>query len=318
MNAFTYEMTKSFGEAIESYPRHSLIITGAGEDFTVGGELVEPMKNPGIGVETVKHRIRFLTFLEENPRESLTIFQGITIGGGIAVLRSCSVRVATETTQFSFQENSIGFFVDAALTRYLARLEPDGLGLFLALTGYSMNGADCYAVGIATHFINTRDSQRLLGLTETLSLKEAADSVCCEPPEAMYKIRAYLPQIVRCFAGVNSVEEVLQRLSVDGSEWARRTSAQISDKCPLSLCLTLKALNASKTLTYRECQVKDFDRIMQLILHRNENFLTGVTHRLVNKLKTRPNWNPSHVSEVTEELMEKITANEEGPHLTLD
>lgn len=50
-------------------------------------------------------------------------------------------------------ETALGFFPDVGATYFLSRLK-DGLGLFLALTGYRLKGADAYHAGLASHYVN--------------------------------------------------------------------------------------------------------------------------------------------------------------------
>lgn len=47
-----------------------------------------------------------------------------------------------------------GFFPDVGGSYFLPRL-PGKMGIFLALTGYRLQGRDVFKAGIATHFVDT-------------------------------------------------------------------------------------------------------------------------------------------------------------------
>src|SRR3546814_11660662 len=70
-------------------------------------------------------------------------------------------RVATERTTFAMPETGIGLFPDVGGGWFLPRL-PGRVGAYLATTGARIDGADCRAVGIATHYKN-RSEERSVG-----------------------------------------------------------------------------------------------------------------------------------------------------------
>lgn len=49
----------------------------------------------------------------------------------------------------------LGFFPDVGGSYFLPKL-PGKIGLFLALTGYRLQGKDVFKAGIATHFVDTK------------------------------------------------------------------------------------------------------------------------------------------------------------------
>src|SRR6202008_87186 len=79
---------------------------------------------------------------------------GITMGGGVGISCPCKYRIATERTLFAMPETSIGLFPDVGAGRYLSRLR-GRIAQFLALTGARLDGAECVALGLATHYIHS-------------------------------------------------------------------------------------------------------------------------------------------------------------------
>jgi enoyl-CoA hydratase len=71
---------------------------------------------------------------------------GIVMGGGVGISMPAHVRIATERTTFAMPETGIGLFPDVGGGWYLPRL-PGKAGLWLALTGARIKGADCMRLG---------------------------------------------------------------------------------------------------------------------------------------------------------------------------
>src|SRR3546814_5690468 len=79
---------------------------------------------------------------------------GITMGGGVGISLPARYRIATERTTFAMPETGIGLFPDVGGGWFLPRL-PGRVGAYLATAGARIDGADCRAVGIATHYMNS-------------------------------------------------------------------------------------------------------------------------------------------------------------------
>ena len=82
------------------------------------------------------------------------------MGGGVGISRPCRYRIATDRTLFAMPETSIGLFPDVGGGWYLSRLL-GRLPQFLALTGARLDGAECFALGLATHYVAHEDVDEL-------------------------------------------------------------------------------------------------------------------------------------------------------------
>ena len=78
----------------------------------------------------------------------------VTMGGGVGLALPCTFRIATENTKLAMPETGIGLFPDVGAGWYLSRL-PGRIGQYLALTGYRLDGAECQALGMATHYLDS-------------------------------------------------------------------------------------------------------------------------------------------------------------------
>lgn len=74
------------------------------------------------------------------------------MGGGCGVSLNGRFRIATERTMLAMPETALGLFPDVGGSYFLSRLKRN-LGIFLALTGHRLMGADVYHSGLATHYV---------------------------------------------------------------------------------------------------------------------------------------------------------------------
>ena len=73
---------------------------------------------------------------------------GIVMGGGVGLSVHAKYRVASDTTLFAMPEVAIGLFPDVGGSHFLPRLE-NNIGMYLALTGTRLIGADVLRYGSA-------------------------------------------------------------------------------------------------------------------------------------------------------------------------
>jgi enoyl-CoA hydratase/carnithine racemase len=83
----------------------------------------------------------------------VALLNGITMGGGVGLSVHGRYRVATDATVFAMPETAIGFFCDVGGSQFLPRLPATNFGMFLALTGTRLKGADVFHAGVATHYV---------------------------------------------------------------------------------------------------------------------------------------------------------------------
>ncbi|MEO3680229.1 enoyl-CoA hydratase/isomerase family protein [Rheinheimera sp. FR7-31] len=77
---------------------------------------------------------------------------GIVMGGGLGLMAGASHKVVTASSRIAMPEMAIGLYPDVGASWFLNRM-PAGCGLFLGLTGASINAADAKFIGLADHFI---------------------------------------------------------------------------------------------------------------------------------------------------------------------
>ena len=103
----------------------------------------------------------------------ISLYNGITFGGGIGISIHGKYRIATQNSIFAMPETAIGFHPDVGGSFFLPRLS-GSLGMFLALTGYRLKGLDLFHAGIATHYM---DMKNISNLERKLSHAQSNDEV---------------------------------------------------------------------------------------------------------------------------------------------
>lgn len=279
-----------------------------GRGFCAGGDirfLQESALKDGVagrGFFHDEYQLNHLLF--EYPKPVVAFMDGITMGGGVGISQPAKFRVATENTRFAMPETGIGLFPDVGGGWYLSRLE-GRVGPFLALTGARLDGAECLAIGLATHYLPAdalteakariaEDPERIEGILGQLSAK---------PPEA--RILENLANINRLFAS-DRYEDILLALEEDGSEWAQKELATLSTKSPQTCKVALRQLaTGARFQSFAENMRQEF-RIASRVLVRHD-FIEGVRAVIIDK-DNAPKWNPSAPEGVTDALLDEIFA----------
>ena len=172
-----------------------------GRGFCAGGDIrMLAASGATDGVEAraffhAEYRMNHRLFTYAKP--IVAFMDGITMGGGVGLAQPCRYRVATENTKFAMPETGIGLFPDVGGGWYLSRL-PGRIGQYLALTGHRLDGAECLALGLATHFLtsDTLDTAKARIAATSQDIAGVLDASAISPPDA--KILAQKDDIDRC------------------------------------------------------------------------------------------------------------------------
>ena len=315
LNALTLPMVHAMTEALlewrdDDAVKCVVIDHADGRGFCAGGDIAF-LRNSAINDGGVSGRKFFHDEYQLNhllftyPKPVVAFMDGICMGGGVGISQPARFRVATEYTKFAMPETGIGLFPDVGGGWYLSRLE-GRVGQYLALTGSRVAGAECLALGLATHYlpssalveakarIASEDVEHLDGILSTLS----------ETPPAS-KIVETLLQINHHFAS-NAFEDILASLEGDESEWAMKELAALRTKSPQTCKVALRQLAESLKLTDFVDNMAMEYRIASRVLVRPD-FAEGVRAVIVDK-DNAPQWDPATAEGVTEALVDAIFA----------
>ncbi|CAE7237970.1 hibch [Symbiodinium sp. CCMP2592] len=335
LNALNLNMIRRLHEAVDKVDAKlgkvgCLIMDGAGgKAFCAGGD-VQMIREEGLAggslpadffFEEYGIVFRLATLLERTGCVQVSLFDGITMGGGVGLSTHGPFRIVTEKTRFAMPEMAIGLFPDVGATQILSRLKAGpAVGLFLGITGTNISAWDCLEAGVATHYV---PSARLPELREKLlsrfrpGLVGAAAMKLCEEIIAETSSRSSarsenpvlsaenLSVINRCF-NAPTVEEIVVRLRAETCGFAAETLQKMFRSCsPTSCKVTLQAMQDLQRTPRSIGEVLQIEyRLSQRFTTRPQplsDFFEGIRAVLVDKDR-KQKWTPSwdSLDEVTE------------------
>jgi enoyl-CoA hydratase len=318
LNALTLEMTREIGVALDEFqidPKIALIILeGAGErGLCAGGDirgLYESAKAKGdLGKIFWREEYIVNARIAKFPKPYVAFMDGFVMGGGVGLAGHASHRVVTEKTKVAMPEVGLGFFPDVGGTWLLSRA-PGELGTYFGLTGLTMNGADAVFSRLADVLIKTGDWPTLREALTAVSLGADASAVMStikrfSAADEVGPVTRKRELVDRAFAH-DSVEEIVNALEQDGSDFAQATLKALADKSPRGLKVTLKLLRlgrASKTL--EECLAREY--LAALEVFDSHDFVEGVRAAIIDKDRN-PTWQPPDLKGVTPEIVARYLA----------
>jgi enoyl-CoA hydratase len=313
IHALTTAMCATILEALETrrtdpHTEAVLIDHAEGRGFCAGGDirmLAESGAKDGAEAREFFHteyRMNHRLFTYAKP--IVAFMDGITMGGGVGLSQPAKYRVATENTRLAMPETGIGLFPDVGGGWYLSRL-PGRTGQFLALTGHRLDGAECLALGLATHYL---PSDRLEAAKAEIAAdpqRTAAilDALSTSVPEA--RILAHRGAIDRLFAS-DTLETVFAALEADPGEWAAQQLALLRTKSPQTMKVSLRLLHEGATMPTFEDEMRQEYAVGAHVVQRHD-FLEGVRAVIVDK-DNAPAWNPATPEGVTDHIIDQIFA----------
>lgn len=301
LNALTEATFHQLRQAIDQTGSRTFILQGSGKCFCAGGDIIQLAKCPETCSTFFPAEFALQRYLYQQKFFSVVLMKGVTIGGGAGLSIPCKARVAMKSTLWAFPETVIGFVPTVGANYMFARLRSKAVGLYLALTGEKANGADCYFLGIATHYVKEEHHTELVkALSESSNPSEILSRFHNQPDSNLCHVLKHENEIEACFANISSIEELLSRLESLSSPWAVQTLSTLHFVCPLALKVTLRQFHLCSALSYLDSLDTELGILLQMTTRQNANFLAGVHHRIINKDRTRPKWSPSVLAEVTE------------------
>ncbi|KAF7994817.1 hypothetical protein HCN44_004289 [Aphidius gifuensis] len=301
LNSLNHSMTKKLLPVMQQWEssKKIVVIKGAGEKaFCAGGDvkvIALALSEPGgekVGREFFYDEYTLDHVIGTYKKPYVALISGIVMGGGVGLSVHGQYRVATETTLFAMPETAIGLFPDVGGSYFLPRLNGK-LGLYL----------DVKLAGIATHYVS---SSRLPELTDSLlapgdvDVAKILDKFDEQDSSVEFSLAKNLKQIDYCFSG-DSVEEIINRLKKDNSEWAQGVIETLGKMSPTSLKVAHKSITQGKDQSLANCLKMEYTLDYNMVL-KNSDFQEGIRALLIDK-DQKPVWNPKTLADVTNEYV---------------
>ena len=313
IHALTTPMCVAVLDALEAWRgddgvRAIIVDHAEGRGFCAGGDirmLAESGAKDGAEAREFFHtEYRMNHRLFTYAKDTVAFMDGITMGGGVGISQPCRYRVATENTKFAMPETGIGLFPDVGGGWYLSRL-PGRIGQYLALTGHRLDGAETFALGLATHYLpaeQVEEAKRRIA-ADPIAIAEALNALSAEPgPAALLDKRG---EIDRLFAS-DKLEEIYAALEADGGEFAAATLATLKTKSPQTMKVSLKLLKDGKGMASFADEMRQEYAVGARVVQRHD-FLEGVRAVIVDK-DNAPKWEPATPEGVSDHVIDQIFA----------
>ncbi|KAJ3088791.1 hypothetical protein HK102_007893 [Quaeritorhiza haematococci] len=177
-------LTIMFGKADQQSP-----VFCAGEDLQYIAENIRAGTEEGLHkvLRLIEKQAQLTHLFATLDTPVVSVMDGLTAGGGLALSIQSPIRIATENTEVCFspvpqgplgEDNeassiSVPFSMSPGMSFFAARI-PDGerMGRYLALTGERLKGMEVALCGIATHFV---PASRIPALIERLCELDTSD-----------------------------------------------------------------------------------------------------------------------------------------------
>ncbi|MBX9731554.1 MAG: enoyl-CoA hydratase/isomerase family protein, partial [Sphingomonas sp.] len=276
--------------------------------FCAGGDirmLAESGAKDGVEARAFFHteyRMNHKLFTYVKP--TVAFMDGITMGGGVGLSLPCRYRVATENTRLAMPETGIGLFPDVGGGWYLSRLA-GRMGQFLALTGHRLDGAECLALGLATHYLPSASLEEAKAriIDDPRSIDAILNDLAIAPPEA--KILSHAAEIDRLFAS-DELEAVFATLEVDPGDWAQAQLKLLRTKSPQTMKVSLRLLHEGAAMHDFADEMRQEYAVGCRVVQRHD-FLEGVRAVIIDK-DNAPRWDPATPEGVTDHVIDQIFA----------
>ena len=231
--------------------------------------------------------------------------QGYVIGGGMGLLQGAGLRIATYSSQLIMPEVSIGLFPDVGASFFLQKV-PDGLGLFLGLTGVAVNGTDARELNLVDALLADSDYSVLLQQLQNLekhtntehlkSIQKIVQNLESKANNAPPSdILPHKQSIIDAVAAqdLNTIFSNLQKLR-GLSKWLDKAIETMENGSPTSLHLTFRQLRQAPQDLVRGL-------VQEYVLAVNSTlkgeFQEGIRALLIDK-DQQPKWRYSKVKDV--------------------
>lgn len=336
LNALDLDMIRLLTPQLNAWQQDAdiaMVMLDGAEDraLCAGGDVVamynamkaEPNKTPESLVDFFSEEYELDYLIHTFAKPFLVWGNGIVMGGGLGLMSGGSHRVVTETARIAMPEITIGLYPDVGGSWFLNKM-PAGCGMFLGLTGASINAADALYINLADHFIPHEQKQLMLDQlllqdwTKDAQLNHQTLSELCGKVQAMHEgslmasnVEAHQKNI-SAVTNKDSVEEVVEAiLSLDSSEdkWLSKAKMALSNGSPITMHLVWEQLKRGQDMSLAD--VFRMELNMSSRCGELGEFQEGVRALLIDK-DNAPTWMFSLVSNVPADVVSGFFDNPYG------
>jgi enoyl-CoA hydratase/carnithine racemase len=328
LNALTYDMLAQLHDQLLKWKDDPhlvcVVLAGAGEKaFCAGGDVrsmyhVMHNENKDAIAEfctryfTLEYECDYLIHTYNKP--VIGWGEGIVMGGGMGLFMGTSHKVVTPKSRLAMPEVNIGLYPDVGGTWFLSQIDPD-VGLFLGLTGATVNSSDAVAIGLADWLLLEEHYPTLLKELQTLPWGTESAQVLVDALLALLEeeiidskpttqICPCLEQIKEACKGFD-LNLIGQRIMAMEStnQWLENAKQSFAAGSPITAHICFRQVKEFHSLPLADCFRLELTLSVRGALLGE--FKEGVRARLIDR-DGEPNWMFKSVSEVDEDLIDTL------------
>ena len=244
------------------------------------------------------------------PKPYIALLNGVVMGGGMGISQGArhtgGVRVVTGSTKMAMPESRIGLFPDVGVSWFLART-PGAIGRYLAATGATIDAADALYAGLADTYMEDGALPALIGALKEKTFATGADVVRFIEAQTrsdagkaseLERDRASIDKHFGSGNGAACLKSLESAASGTEGDWAAHTAAELRERSPLSIDVSLELIDRAKSSSMAETLRRDLGLTRTTFDHGD--VMEGIRARIVDK-DNQPAWKVTRMEDVTRE-----------------
>ncbi|HHX73554.1 MAG TPA: 3-hydroxyacyl-CoA dehydrogenase/enoyl-CoA hydratase family protein [Firmicutes bacterium] len=266
------QLEKNFDAAEKNPEVKAIVLQGAGKAFIAGADIkffVDNIKNNTVNktYDFTRKGHDLLLRLENSPKMTIALLDGLSLGGGSEVALACQAIVATDSGSFGFPETGIGICPGLGGMIRMERHVGKELTKYFTFTGKTFSAAEAKELGIVT---------KLVDRTETdAAIKEivAAGKFDKYAPR---EIPAKYDEIKKAFSDENA-ERLVRGEKPEGvsPELAEKLVKIIAKKAPIAIREANNMIDALAKVSIKEAIEIEMDKLYYMF--GTEDALAGLS-----------------------------------------
>ena len=160
MNALNFPMLRALKGKLDAYwfekEVRVILVTGAGEKaFCAGADLKERATLSEVEVKEFIRTIRdTFTMLDEIPKPTIAVINGVAFGGGLEMALACDLRLAAESARMGLTETSLAIIPGAGGTQRLPRVVGKARAKELIFTARRITAQEAERIGLVNEVVS--------------------------------------------------------------------------------------------------------------------------------------------------------------------
>lgn len=266
------QLAEVFARAEGDQTVEAILFQGAGKAFVAGADIrffvdkIKANRIPDI-VEFTRAGHELFRRIEESPKLTLALLDGLSLGGGSELALACQAIVATEAGSLAFPETGIGIYPGLGGMLRLARQVGPELAKYYVFTGAPLSAGDAELLGLVAR------------MTDPAGVDEAIRSLLGEGRPDKNRPRV-LPEKFQGIVALFKPENVSGLLDgklpagADGDP-AKRILKMLGNKAPLALKLANRIMDKQSRLSLDEGIEMELNNLK--VIFATDDALQGLT-----------------------------------------